>query len=643
MRNFIFFLVIFIIIIIGLAPGVDGYLFKRNYFRLIDIINKREKAKIDVLVYKEGWLNSYAKIRVTPAVFVGDPNAPNLVLENFISHGPILHDTVNGGLALGYATIKTLINFSDSSKRYYDERQNPETGIEINTLAKFSGKWFNKLKLNQLVISKPYLGKLSWDGLDGNVNFTLHGNTIKYISGVLKFGALFVEADVDNPYFKQFTIQALTYEKTAERMANTLWSGQTKMTIPNITITLANATNIVVNQLALESSTGKGINESAYSLNSQFTLKSLEVPSGLGLIPSLSDILFKFNMENLNAEATKNLLKHFRALQSKSLTNEDLAKYWAFAAQTITKTTTVNQSLDFNCSLGAFKNDSKLTWPAPVTFKDASDFFKKATIAVNVRMSIPLAYKLIAAYFENIDVHEEPKALQPAPTREMVSAAKENFNQTVGLLFQQNKITMPISMQIIGMADQHLSLDAFTTSMKALGLPPEAVSQLQVAYQQYQAQLAKIATAPNPEQAEAQKLAMQRQAQAAMVKNLIDNLISQGFIKIENNNYVSAVLYQNDHITVNGKPFTTDMINPGPVNIGPALPPTNQTQPVTSTSPQAVQPEPVQPAPQPGQPSPQSVRPVITQPVQPASPQAVQPVPTPIQPAQPPTQQHLAP
>src|ERR1700733_12314777 len=101
MRHKIYFILTILLIILLSAPCVVGLIFKYKYFQFIDLINKENRVKIEVLQYEEGWWHSYAKVRIT---FV-DSDITNFSQANLsepvsfalnekINHGPIVYDHI---------------------------------------------------------------------------------------------------------------------------------------------------------------------------------------------------------------------------------------------------------------------------------------------------------------------------------------------------------------------------------------------------------------------------------------------------------------------------------------------------------------------------------------------------------------------
>ena len=68
--KYLLVLVLLLVISVGAAPWVDGFLFKHTYLALLNSAQTdlQGSLNIKVLEYKQGWLTSSAKIYVEPAL-----------------------------------------------------------------------------------------------------------------------------------------------------------------------------------------------------------------------------------------------------------------------------------------------------------------------------------------------------------------------------------------------------------------------------------------------------------------------------------------------------------------------------------------------------------------------------------------------
>ena len=128
-RFFLLYLFVFIIVLSVLGSfWVSGNMFYDRYVNFIKQFNKVTGQSIQITEYKKGLFHSSAKLLI--AIKTGEPLLPNpgFVIDQTISHGPLVFDTANNAYKLAVGAIQSNVSF------YFDSTTNPSRNFECLTI-----------------------------------------------------------------------------------------------------------------------------------------------------------------------------------------------------------------------------------------------------------------------------------------------------------------------------------------------------------------------------------------------------------------------------------------------------------------------------------------------------------------------------
>lgn len=544
MRKRSYYTLIFILIIIlGMIPLVDGILFKKNFMHMIDVINQDDRIKINIVEYNQGWLTSHTKIRITiidknlrylqqlnvPGL---NPSLMNFILEGNIQHGPIIYDRNKFNFQFGYAYLRNGLLIDHNKSEI----------IQIDALSGFNDNWRGQFYMSKFSFSLPTINKITVEELNGSFEITLDNNNIQHIATDMQTGPVSV---VGNPLIKELKIQPIKSSYDATRETNNLWSGRASIFSPGITVSMADNSNFIIEKFAVNNTFS--FDESIlYNTNLTLFIKKITSPSYT--IPAFAKLQIILSANNLNAQGINEYINFMKSKTLEELKNIDLTKIENLLAHTIKPTSTLKGSVAADTSLGSFSSRFKAIWPENTPLPNSlNEIITHSYTKIKIKLSNLLVVKLLAIYGDQIitpsDVpmenvkHEIPlnkyfQNQRPSNDNEFRSMVKDLLNQ--------DKITIPLFLQILDLEKQNQSMTIFSLNIDQLDLPPNISQQLKSIYQ------LQIKNKPN-----------------IIINNKtnqqIRDLILIGYLqKTENEDeYVSKLVVEGGILKINGNPFLT--------------------------------------------------------------------------------------
>ena len=192
MKKALLLLLIFIIVGIGLAPYVDGQLFKRILLRNLAIYQHQQKnahsgIRVEVTEYQSGWITSTAKLKITiqPTKSGLSSQLKPVVLNMnaIIQHGPVIY--ADSKLTYAFANIQTTIQPPAALKKL---ATNSKKGfMQVNLSLLLDAKTW-KVDYDMPALSQASIGK--WEGLNGSAIIKTHGDMPVNVEGNIKLGKL---------------------------------------------------------------------------------------------------------------------------------------------------------------------------------------------------------------------------------------------------------------------------------------------------------------------------------------------------------------------------------------------------------------------------------------------------------------------
>lgn len=387
------FLIIVVAAIIGSIPFIIGYQFKQQFIAIVTSLPAASSSaiKVEVIEYRLGWLNSFARLRVSST----DPAfnkyyADGIIIDDLIAHGPIVFDSVTNQYKLGAATIVSYVYLPQSLQKMLTSNQENKPFSEIQIIIMFGNVWHSITKI--MPISLPWLGELRFADSTSTARFELQNNQLTEFSTTHDTGAISFKSNGDNTSITSFYIQPSRFIISATRAFDSIWNTSQNLSIPSITLNAGNQS------LAITNITGdfkQGIDASRlYQLSTNFQIKTINSPAYF--ITDFTDIRFLLEMNDLNPDGLNTFGKAARVNPK-------------FAVVTLrdmfTPTSKLNLSLSFNSSAGALNSMIKIAIMP-------TDVFIKAQLDSSIVIAELLLTKLVTNYIETMDKQRPP--LPPA-------------------------------------------------------------------------------------------------------------------------------------------------------------------------------------------------------------------------------------
>lgn len=377
-------ILLLIIAILVAVPWVDGYFFRKNYAAYLAALGM-DKIKITLLEYHQGWLSSEAKISIqNNGIFDATPQNAfmpnNIVLEQHIVHGPIIHNPVTKRLEFAEGMIHSIMHLPLEFEAILGLQ--PGQGFMDTTLiATFGNQFVNYFKSPVISRTIPSVGTFTWQGLNGKAIATMVGPSLHHGLMEMTIGAFTVQSPQGNLVTKDAYVKY-----NISRDATGLWNGSYSFSVPQLTF--ANATeNYSLANLELMDVFNSTNNN--YNNDLQLTLGQMILP-GYSVSQSNLNISFK----NMNATALANLIKASTQMQNLQQSPQQYEQFLAtYIPPIFTPATVLSYNSNFNTSFGHAVTDGQLQWPTGV--KTLPDLAAHANAKMNLRISMALVNKII--------------------------------------------------------------------------------------------------------------------------------------------------------------------------------------------------------------------------------------------------------
>lgn len=413
LKRFCFFLIIIIIIIS--APWLDGALFKKNYLHIIELINQDNRVKITVLDYQEGWARSYVKLRVT----VGNNglSSPfkstktlnviqpiNFIVEQDINHGPFIFNTLRQQIGFGYANIYSKMHFPEQMSVTVEAANNDQF-FDMNTLARFTGEWVGKINIPKFTITVSPLGKVVWEGLDGDYTLNFIHDLLTKISVNMRIGSMQVLIDAKNDYVTQIQTQPSIYVNDTYRNGRGLWSGKASLDVPGLKITKADNSELSVEDINLNSAYGIGGNT---FYNNSIFLNLKKINTNNVNVPDIALLHIEILASNFDSEAMLDYARYFKSSTNEAMQNIDFNTLETLLVHTVMENTKLNAKVMAQTDWGKLLLDSQTAWDAVAPRPETLDNVIHHTVTtIKVEVSQEIATKLLTVYQNDIKIPEQ--------------------------------------------------------------------------------------------------------------------------------------------------------------------------------------------------------------------------------------------
>lgn len=399
---------LFIIIVVGLIPWVDGLLFKSNYYHFVKLVNQDGRVKIDVKNYKRGWFRSQATVNITLInTDLTDINLINpspehaieptsFVIDETIYHGPIIYNKFKNAIEFGYASMQNNLHISHEFESNLLDTPKDTGVLRVYMLASFDGQWRGHLEIPRMQIPIQVLGKIIWYGLNGDFRINIEDDLIRRLKVNMHVGSIVLEGDDSNVFLSRVTIDPIEYTYDAVRQRIGLWTGNTTISTDSIRIERANNLNIVAKDVVINSAFSTATNK-FYNTNFTIIMKKLITPSQI--IPEFSDFRITLSASNFSAKNLNDYMSFFKYKSAEEIRNIDLKTIEGLLVHTIIPTSVFNIDASSGTTLGDFTSHSKTTWkrdaPMPNTLNDV---IQNSSTVIDVTASKTIVEKIIEIY-----------------------------------------------------------------------------------------------------------------------------------------------------------------------------------------------------------------------------------------------------
>ncbi|HSW71612.1 MAG TPA: DUF945 family protein, partial [Gammaproteobacteria bacterium] len=389
-------LFIFLILLAGIVatPFYFGYQIRNNFKQMVASINQSYKnLDLKLVDYHLGWLSSDAKLTIRIPFPATTPKAPPIVLvetiDSHITHGPLLQDPATKKYAFGLASVEGKGFLSG-----IDFKTNTTDGAIMNfsALIDFRNHWHTQFSQPVLSFSLP-IAQFTSKGLTGNADFIFTNELTEL--GLVFQNQGFTIHFAASPVLSKIDLSGINYENHSQHQPTGVWTGQVKLSIPNIIITKNDNTQITSQETVIDSKTSSP-RLGLYGVDLHVGVKNIQTASTL--LPTLGPLNFSFVINDLNEAGLQALSAFFKSLQHQPLTPEERQTYLGLLPKILTPTTTISENLAANTALGAVQSDGTISWKNEQALPTTpQEMFQSMSVNINLSMASALVDQLLAA------------------------------------------------------------------------------------------------------------------------------------------------------------------------------------------------------------------------------------------------------
>lgn len=409
LRKVSIYILIIFFIIIGITPWIDGVIFKRNFFHLIELINQESHLQINVAEYHKGWFTSHAKLLISldttqlTQTSLTDPT--HFTTYVTITHGPIIYHSYEKKVELGYANVQTFIHISEELEALLLGRRSnlEDTGImQVNTLATFNNNWYGTVQMPVLVLSNKWIelfGKLTVDGLRGEFRIRTRDNQIRRVRTTFEIGAITLDSPTSMVVSK-VSIQPLTYTYRVGHERTGLWSGNSSLFTPNISIVRRDGSTIILDKLAINNAFGMG---SGILYNTNLSINLDNLTTAMPMLPTLSKLHIIFSANNFSSQGFYDYLAFLQKKSTVLAESINVDTLINLLVHTIIPISSFYSDVTADSSLGSLAIHSKTIWQTNAPKPNAlNDVMKNSYTEIYCSVAGNIVSKIIEFYFDTI-------------------------------------------------------------------------------------------------------------------------------------------------------------------------------------------------------------------------------------------------
>jgi uncharacterized protein YdgA (DUF945 family) len=545
-------LVVVVMIGVGMIPWYDGYLVKQNYLSLLKALSVKNQTQIKVISYHRGWLTSDVKLEIESSFIQAMNSEDNpagqivrsnpMIIEQHIKHGPLVFDDAENAWTLKQANIQSRFTLPVSMKLFLKNKtQSPD--IQMNTNLSFFGAYHSNFESAPFtIVIIPGLMEINWQGWKGTIVTYLQNNQIKQTTGNMTIGDMSAKSS-----FGSYQMRAASYQYDLMREPTGWWSGKQSMSLPNISITdaqgiVSNMTNLNISFLSRIAPNNLYHAEMTYSLQG-FTSSDFSVnPSSLTLI-----------FDNFNEKAMMDLLRTTTAVGKMAMMHDARPQMYAFSSVAITPESVINGKINFTSNVGKLTSSGQIYWPKNFPLpKDTNELIAGASAKVEVHVSMSLVNYFIDKFYQNNSVDNSASIEATQPTENGLLAQIDVWTKS-------NEIPLDVSFQLKDLVARHLPASVFATNIATFVTKKEISQSIA---DQMKARYALLYPDPKKTPAPPMLIPVVQAPVAPVVispaekmKNSVAEWVKQGYLTINNDEYVTTITREQGVVKLNGVPL----------------------------------------------------------------------------------------
>lgn len=540
----------------AISPLLTGYFFKKSLTALINQYNQNNTAKMKLVAYENGWLQSDFTLQIIPFTQNQTNTNPDLLqlstitLKANVQHGPLLSHPINKGLTFGIATVNTQIHFDNKVETFLLGAPKP-TGIgNIISIVHFDGDWINHLQTIPINMAIPFVdGNVNWQGLKGTIIVRMRGGVVNALKSNLVFGTLNVKLNLEQPI--EFTQQPITQITDTKRAVNGLFVGKTLLTFSDSTVKYNGGTLLTIKDFANDTASDDENNH--FNLTENLNIAGITVK--YDDFPVISPIKLILTLDDINANEIAIL---FKLLSDQMDTSPIAANF----PRLLLPTSRLSLNFSMNSALGELSATSEAhllnNAPLPQTMDALHQTIQMNT---HVKVAAPLATFLVQQYL----IVSAMKLIKTTPDNQTTAAEnvenpiinKQSFNNAIADMIQAGKLPLNVAIQIMNLYDTNVTPELFAAKIKSFNLSPDTESNLNQLYTQMH--LPK--QTPN--------VTAEQTTPPQSAQSLITELLRDGYLIQDNNDYLLNITYDHGVMKINDKEMTP-LLHP-PVPAGAVL------------------------------------------------------------------------
>ncbi len=553
MRKIITSVVLLVILILVFGPLVAGFGFRASYRDLIAFYNSQDSIHIEILDYQRGWTSSEIKLSVEidskqlQAVLkmlnipVNDTNQQyQFIVKQHVQHGPIIFSNNAPGV-FGLAAIQSKFEMT------------PDTGSLLllgmpsaklksdDDFVSLLGNYFNHLEISGLQMLDP----ISRTHLQLNdfVSDVWIEPKQKRVSGELTLSNFSIYNSDDS-----IDIDKINLKFNHHLAPNGLWLGTHYIEVPKITFQEEGDEFLTIAELNFSGAS----DEISGVVSGARKLDIFEINYGGDVIGPMH---LELSAHGLDAKTIYNLIEAYQqfAKNGEEYQGQLKQKISMILPKIVTPGTEINlDQFRLNAFKGNLTINAAINWPernfeAP---NNVHDIVTTAKARANLSISKKLmddVIGIIAGMPTSIREASYPDRDLLLSVRDQMTAASKQNTYLIKMLVESDQLPEKSGEEFVEMQRALVSVDDYEKAIKDLFLDRKI--SLRVSYQlgwQY-SQLR------NPYQFLLRKVIEYQRSANEQLQAQLKELLSQGYIKEEKNDYVVLFQWIEGKLTVNGR------------------------------------------------------------------------------------------